>query len=593
MSTASTSSEPSSAPAAIARIIPSIVPAFLPASDFVPPTLNGADWEALGPLYTALLERTLHCKNCLQRLLLDRSELDAAASEAFAILYTGMTCHTDDAAKSKLYSEFVENVQPELKRIGFEIDKKIVNSPFAKELDQARYAVLLRDLAAGVELFRPENVELQTQESKLEQEYQTLIGAMSVEFDFKVQTLPQMARYQELTDRAMRESAWRAVAKRRLQDADAIEALFDKLVALRQQIAKNAGFESYRDYAFKARRRFDYAVADCDAFAKGAEAAIVPATRRLTGERSSSLGLQTARPWDMAVDVKGRAPLRPFAGGDDLFDRSQKMFNRMDPGLGELFSVLKDGRSLDLDSRAGKAPGGYQMNMDRKRVPFIFMNAAGLQRDVETMVHEAGHAFHALLARADPLVSYRADIPIEFCEVASMSMELTSHPFLDEFYSPADATRAKRVHLEGIASILCWIATIDQFQHWIYTNIGHSQQQRREAWTGLMKRLGSGADWSGLDQELGSLWHRQAHLFTSPFYYIEYGIAQLGAIQLYGRYKANPKAALDAYKSALTLGGSKPLPDLFAAAGLEFNFSPERITSTWAAIEADLAALPV
>jgi len=593
MSTAASSSGPSSATATISSVATSIIPPFQPASDFVPAELNGADWEALRPLYTALVERELHCRNCLQRLLLDRSELDAAASEAFAILYTGMTCHTDDAAKSKSYSDFVERVQPELKRIGFELDKKIVNSVFAKELDKGRYAVLLRDLAAGVELFRPENIELQTQESKLEQEYQTLIGAMSVEFDGKVQTLPQMGRYQELTDRAMRESAWRAVAKRRLQDAEAIEALFDKLVTLRQQIARNAGFASYRDYAFKARRRFDYTVADCSAFAEGVLAAIVPATRRLTGERVKALGLEAARPWDMAVDVRGRPPLRPFSGGDELFERSQRLFNRMDPGLGELFAVLKDGSSLDLDSRAGKAPGGYQMNMDRKRVPFIFMNAAGLQRDVETMVHEAGHAFHALLARADPLVSYRADIPIEFCEVASMSMELTSHPFLDEFYSSADAARAKRVHLEGIASILCWIATIDQFQHWIYTNIGHTRQQRRGAWVDLMKRFGGGADWTGVEQELGSLWHRQAHLFTSPFYYIEYGIAQLGAIQLYGSYKANPKAALDAYKSALSLGGSKPLPELFAAAGLRFEFSPERITSTWAAIEADLAALPV
>jgi len=570
----------------------SIIPSFKPASDFVPANLNAASWESLKPLYQELIDRELHCKKCLERLILDRSELDAAAAEAYTDLYTNMTCHTDDPAASGGYAKYVQEVQPELIKISFELDKKIVQAPMVGELDAQRYDVMLRDLRAGVELYRPENVDLQTQSSQLEQEYQAVIGAMTVEFDGKTQTLPMMARFQESTDRAVREAAWKAVARRRLADKDKLEDIFDQLIALRQQMARNAGFDNYIGFAFKSRRRFDYTIADCNAFAAGVEQAVVPAARRLVAERAASLKLPAVRPWDAAVDVKGRPPLKPFTSGQDLFDRSQRLFSRMDPDLGELFGVLKQGGCIDLESRPGKAPGGYQATRDRARIPFIFMNAAGLQRDVETMVHEAGHAFHAILARAEPILAYRSSPPIEFCEVASMSMELTSHPFLGEFYSEADAARARRVHLEGIAGILPWIATIDQFQHWIYSNVGHTRQQRRAAWLALMSRFGAGTDWTGLDDELGYMWHRQPHLFTSPFYYIEYGIAQLGALQLYGNYKLRPADALSKYKSALALGGSKPLPDLFAAAGLNFDFSPARIRETWDAVERDLAALP-
>jgi len=320
--------------------------------------------------------------------------------------------------------------------------------------------------------------------------------------------------------------------------------------------------------------------------------------RRLNRERAKALGLSALRPWDLAVDIKGRAPLRPFATCDEMVERTSRIFHRMDRGLGELFDSMRHGGCLDLDSRKGKAPGGYQASRDRIRMPFIFMNAVGLQRDVETMVHEAGHAFHSLLSRQEQILSYRSDAPIEFCEVASMTMELTAHPFLDEFYSKPDADRARRVHLEQLATLLPWIATIDQFQHWLYTNVGHTQQQRTDAWLELRRRFGPEVDWSGtsgtlnLAEARAAEWQRQLHLFTSPFYYIEYGIAQLGALQLYSIYRTDPAKAITGYKSALALGGSRPLPDLFRAAGLDFDFSPERIRKTWSAVEEELASLP-
>jgi oligoendopeptidase F len=567
-----------------------------PASDYVPAKLDAAKWENLEPLYRGLFERPIADVKALQQLLLDRSELDAAVSEAGTLLEINMTCHTDDEAANAAYSAFVENVAPKLKTISFELDKKIANHPAAAQLDKDRYGVLLRDLKLGVELFRPENVPLETELTKLAQEFQQAAGSLTVQFRGEEKTLPQMAKYQEETDRALREEAFRAVAERRLRERERFDDLFDRMLKIRQQTAVNAGFANFRDYMHKAKRRFDYTVADCDAFARSVEQNVVPALRKLNAQRAKALSLTRLRPWDLSVDVQGRPPLKPFSNADDMVARSHKVFQRMDPSLGTLFGALRAGvggdKCLDLESRKGKAPGGYQANRDRKRIPFIFMNATGVQRDVETMVHEAGHAFHALLCRAEPLVSYRAEIPLEFCEVASMSMELTSHPFLEEFYGPDEANRARRNHLEGIAVILPWIATIDQFQQWIYTHPGHSREQRTACWNDLLKRFYSDVDWSGLEATRDSLWHRQLHIFTSPFYYIEYGIAQLGALQLWANYRADPVAAIRDYKAGLRLGGSKPLPELFKTAGLDFDFSPPRVQKTWKQVEQVLETLP-
>lgn len=569
-----------------------MVPPFSPASDYVPSNINAASWDALEPLYRGLIERSLKCSGCLERLLLDRSELDAAASEASSDLYIAMTCHTEDSAVKKAYLDHAEQVLPKLKQASFDLDKKIAQSPFAADLDPARYGVLLRDLKARVELFRPENIPLETELTRLSQRYQEILGSQTVTFDGREQTIQQMGVYLEKTDRAVRESAWRAIAQRRLQDREALDALFDEMLALRNKVAINAGFATFRDYAFRSRLRFDYTPDDCAKFASGVERTIVPALKQLHRDRAKSLGVEKVRPWDLSVDPMGRPPLKPFGNTEELVTRTSRLFHRMDPSLGSLFDSLRSERSLDLESRKGKAPGGYQATRDRRRLPFIFMNAVGLQRDVETMVHEAGHAFHALLCRAEDLHAYRAEIPLEFCEVASMSMELTSYPYLDEFYTPDDARRARRTHAEGLAGIMPWIATIDQFQQWIYTNPGHSRAGRTAAWLSLLDRFGGEVDWTGLEDARQSLWHRQLHIFESPFYYIEYGIAQLGALQLYSRYKREPAQAIAGYKHALSLGGSKPLPALFSAAGLRFDLSPASIAASWGEVERELQTSP-
>lgn len=569
---------------------------FTPASDYVPSNLDASVWGNLEPLYTGLAGRHLKCGNCLERLILDRSELDAAVSEVGSTLYINMTCFSSEQKHKDAYLAFVEHVEPPLKQASFELDKKIASSQFAEQLDAGRFGIYLRDVKNAVALFRPENIPLETELSKLGQEYQSIVGAMTVVFRGEEKPLPRMAAYQESTDRGTREQAWRVVAERRYAEREKLEAIFDQMLALRHRVAKNAGFANYRDYMHKAKRRFDYTPEDCHSYARGCEQTIVPALRGLDAQRASSLGVGKLRPWDLAVDVKGRAPLKPFDTAEEMVAKTRRLFDRMDPALGEMFAMLSRGvdglNCFDLESRKGKAPGGYQAMRDRARVPFIFMNAAGVQRDIETMVHEAGHAFHSLLCRGEPLLAYRSEIPLEFCEVASMSMELTAHAYLDEFYSPADADRARRKHIESLANTLAWVATIDQFQQWLYTNPGHTQVQRQGEWNKLMDRFGSDCDWSGIEHIRSTLWHRQSHLFTSPFYYIEYGIAQLGALQLWGNYRRDAAKAIGEYKAGLSLGGSRPLKELFTAAGLSFDFSPARIKTTWGEVEAALAKVP-
>ena len=562
-----------------------------PASTFVPAILDGSKWSALEPYYAQLIGRTLHDADSLERLLLDRSELDAAAEEAAANLYIQMTRHTDDELARKRYLEFVEAVEPELKKVAFALDRKIVECPFAQQLDQQRYGVLLRGLRRSVELFREANIPIETEVTKLDQKYSEINGAMTVTFDGQERTLPQMAKYLEETDRERRRQSWEAVSARRLQDADRINDLFEEMLKLRHQIALNAGFPNYRDFQHARMQRFDYTPADCERFHEGAEKVCVPLLRKLNAERARALGLPRLRPWDLKVDIKGRGPLKPFEGAQELVDRSSAIFHRMDPELGHMFDSMREGDCLDLESRKGKAPGGYQYQRQRSRSPFIFMNAAGLHRDVITMVHEAGHAFHSILCAHDPLVAYRGS-PMEFAEVASMSMELLTFPYLEEFYSPGDADRARRDHLESLSTMLPWIATIDAFQHWVYLNPTHTRKDREQYWVHLNERFGSDVDWTGHEDSLRSMWHRQLHVFGLPFYYIEYGIAQLGALQMWQQSRRHAPDALGSYKKGLALGASRPLPDLFKASGLNFSFGPDTMGELMQEVGGVLDKLP-
>jgi oligoendopeptidase F len=548
------------------------------ARTFVPDKIDLGDWLQIAPLFDQLEKRAPQIKNVaeLEHWLLDWSELLAALDEESARRYIAMTCHTDSADAEKAYLHFVENVDPQLKPRQFALEKIYVTHPLREKLPQVRFQVFDRDVKNHVELFRPENIPLETEDAKLCQQYQKLSGSLTVKFRGVEKTLVQMARYLEEPDRALRQEAWELVSKRRLQEADKFDDIFDDLIKLRQQVAKNAGFDSYRDYAFRRMGRFDYTPDDCAKFHDATEKHIMPVVTGLHSQRGAQLKLEKLRPWDLSVDPLNRPPLKPFTEVGQMVSRTQKIFDSLDAELADGFRRMQDLKLLDLDNRKGKAPGGYQQNLSESRVPFIFMNAVGLQRDVETILHEAGHAFHALATRDEDLYAYRG-APIEFCEVASMSMELLGNEFIGEFYSAADSSRARRVHLEGIVGVFPWIATVDAFQHWIYTHPGHTRDERRKAWLDLMNRFGGQVDWSGYEVARANLWHRQLHIFLHPFYYIEYGIAQLGALQVWANSKRDKVKALADYKKSLALGGSRPLPELFSAAGCTFEFSAKTI----------------
>jgi len=548
-------------------------------------------WEAIAPYFDRLRKAPIDTVDELTKWLEDYSELAAAVSEVGTDRQVKMTCQTDDESRKRAFLDFVENIAPKFKVACHELDVRYTQSKAASKLPKDRYAVLDRSIRAGVEVFRESNVALQTEETKLEQQYQEVSGAQMVEFEGREQTMQQLGLYAEKTDRNVRQAAWEAEWNRRLQDVDKLEGIFDQLIALRHKMAENADCRDYREYAFKVKQRFDYSAEDCISFHDAVERAVVPAVRELQRQRSAALGVKSLRPWDLAVDVKARPPLRPFCEPKELCEKCSRIFHRVDPELGAQFDDMNARGYLDLASRKGKAPGGYQATYDEGRHPFIFMNAVGLQRDVSTLVHEGGHAFHSYAARRDPLLNYRSS-PIEFAEVASMGMELLAIDFLDEFYDEAQKARAKRQELEGLIGLFPWVATIDAFQHWIYTNPAHDRGARKDHWLSLHERFGGIADFTGYEEALAYRWHKQLHLFEVPFYYIEYAIAQLGALQVWRNSKSDYPGSVSRYRSALKLGGTRPLPELFERAGAKFDFSYDTLAPLVELIQKELAALP-
>ena len=553
------------------------LPAFRP-RQFVPAQIDLGDWSQIAPLFDQLEVRITAATSVadLEAWVLAWGELSAALDEEASRRYIAMSCHTDNAEAEKAYLHFVESIEPQLKSVQFKLEKLFIAHPQRGKLPAPRYDVFIRDVQNHVELFREENVTLETEEAKVRQQYQKLSGALTVQFRGEEKTLVAMGKFLEEPDRPLRQEAWELVARRRLAEAEKFEDQFDQLVKLRQQIAKNAGFSNYRDYMFRAKGRFDYAPQHCFDFHDAVANEVVPALRELQAQRRKQLGLDQLRPWDTAVDPLNRPALKPFDKIEDMVTRTQKIFDKLDGELAGGFQRMQDLQLLDLANRKGKAPGGYQSTLNEARLPFIFMNAVGQQRDVETILHEAGHAFHALATRNEDLLAYRS-APIEFCEVASMSMELLGNEFIEEFYPPAEGNRARRTHLEGVIGTLGWIATVDAFQHWIYTHPGHSRAERSAAWNRLMDRFAGDVDWTGFEEVRANLWHRQLHIFLYPFYYIEYGIAQLGALQVWANSKRDKAKALHDYKTALALGGSRPLPELFATAGCKFQFDAATI----------------
>jgi oligoendopeptidase F len=559
---------------------------------FVPADADAGRWEEIEQLGEALLRRPRAGLDGLTRCLEDASELAGWVAEEGSRRYIAMTSQTDDPERERVYLKFVREIGPRWKALAHRLDRAYLEHPHRRALPP-QYRVFDRRVENRGALYRDENLPLQVTETELGQQYQKLRGAMTVVFRGQEYTLEQLGPFLEDPDRSVREEAWVLSAERLRRDRDELETLFDRLREVRLQIARNAGFASYRDYAWRARERFDYDPEDCRRFHEAVEACFVPLLVQVAAERRRLLGVETLRPWDVGVDPLSRPPLPTFERTDDLLDRCEAVFQRVHPEFAILFRFMRDQGLLDVERRKGKAPGGYQQTLHERRWPFIFLNVSPSQ-DVHTILHEGGHAFHALAAREEPLLAYRS-APLEFAEVASMGMELLSAPHLDAIYPRAEeARRALRTFLDGLLfpKGMPWIATIDAFQHWLYTQPEHTAAQRRDAWVGTYRRFNPAVDWSGHDDALAYSWHRQLHLFLLPFYYIEYGVAQLGALQIWRRATSDYGDAVARYRSALALGGSRPLPELFEAAGARLAFDEGTMASLAGVLGEALAQLP-
>ena len=532
------------------------------------------EWRTLEPLFTELSLRQIHSVEELEKWLKDRSELEAALEEDFAWRYIRMTCDTTDEKLLGDFQFFATEIEPKIAPLNNDLNKKFIESPFTEELDKDKYFIYTRGIKKALELFREENIPLQTQIQVEQQKYQAITGAMSVSLKGQEYTLEQASVFLKDTDRTIRQEAWEAITARRVQDKDKLDELFNLLLKLRHQIAINAGFENFRDYMFQALGRFDYTPFDCYKFHEAIEKEIVPILREHSGLRKAALGLNQLKPWDMDVDVSGKPALRPFKTGEELIDKSIKCFQGLDSYIGERLEIMKANGFFDVESRKGKAPGGYNYPLAESGAPFIFMNSAGTFRDLTTMVHEGGHAVHTFISSSLELNEFK-HLPSEVAELASMSMELISMDKWDVFFdNPEDLKRAKKDQLKDVLKTLPWVAVVDQFQHWIYTNPEHTTNERAEAWKRIFEPFGNNfTDWSEHPEALENLWQKQLHIFEVPFYYVEYGIAQLGAIAVWKNYKNDPAKGLKNYLEALKLGYTKTIKEIYETAGVEFNFS--------------------
>jgi oligoendopeptidase F len=564
-----------------------------PARIFLPESFTVTTWDELKPLFDDLFNRSLTSVAELRKWFADRSELESVISEDMAWRYIRMTCYTENKDYLQAYQDFIQNIQPQIAPVADQLNKKAAACPYLENLEKAPgFDIMIRSLRKEIEIFREENVPLYTEINIETQKYAQISGAMTVEIDGKEMTLPQASVLLMSTDRTLRETIYHKISSRRLQDKEQLDILFSTLIALRHKVAINAAFSNFRDYMFKSLGRFDYTAQDCFDFHYAIEREVVPMLNDLSRERKAALKVDKLRPWDKAVDPEGREPLKPFSDGEELAEKTITLFGKIDPFLGQCLSIMRNMGHLDLESRKGKAPGGYNYPLSEIGVPFIFMNATSTLRDMVTIMHEGGHAIHNFLTRDLELNDFKST-PSEVAELASMSMELISMDYWDIFFTDeAELKRAKREHLEDIIETLPWVATIDKFQHWLYENPGHTTEERKAMWDQIFDQFSDTVtDWSGLREIKDYLWQKQLHLYEVPFYYVEYGMAQLGAIAVWRNYRRDPQVGLRGYQDALKLGYMKSIPEIYAAAQIKFDFSAGYIKELMDFVKSELAKI--
>jgi oligoendopeptidase F len=552
-----------------------------------PQSIADAIWSDLEPLYEALVGAPLVD---VPAWLQEWSRLEAVIEEAGTMAMIAYTCDTADPAKESANLRWSSEIFPKAVEMQVKLARRLVESGYTEH----GLEPVLRGFRTDIEIFREPNVVLFAELEKLTATYQKITGGMEVEWEGERKTVPQLQPFLKDPDRSVRERAFRMGANAYLSQRDAMASLFDSMHVLRQQVARNAGFPDFQSYVFQAKHRFDYTPADCASFHRAVETTVVPAVERMMVHRRERLGIESVRPWDTQIELDSAGSLKPFSDQPGLVEPAKRIFDRLDPELGAQFRRMAAEGLLDLESRPGKAPGGYCTKLAWRGLPFIFMNAVGVPDDVRTLLHEAGHSFHDFAAHRQPYVWQRS-VTHEAAELASMTMELLTAPHVGlptGYYTGEEARAALIDQLEDILSTLAHIASVDAFQAWLYTSgQGGDAAARDAAWLEIRARFEPGIDWTDLEAERVARWYRQLHIFEYPFYYIEYGIAQLGALQLWQSSLTDPAGTVRRYREALALGGSVSLPEMYRAAGARLIFDADGMAPLVAAVEDAIAAL--
>ena len=536
-------------------------------------------WNDYEPHYKDLEARELN-EETIQTWLDDWSTLASTVDEHYWRLYIATTVNTADKESEDQFNHYIEEIQSAAKTAEQKMKDKILSSGISpKEFETG-----LRRIQAESEIFREENLPLLAEEQKLVTEYNKIIGALTVLWEGEELTFWQTRALLYETDRALRQRAWQAREACLMKERQSLNELWEKFMAIRLKIAENAGMPDYRAYIWQQKFRFDYSPEDCKSFHAAIEEVVVPAAQRVYERRRQRLGIDTMRPWDIYVDPLGTTPIKPYETIDEFKSKSRAIFQQVDPKFGEYFQIMLEEGLLDVESRKNKAPGAYSLGLHVAHRPFIFMNHIQTSLDVQTILHEGGHAFHEF-ERAHVHFYQRGEIylPAEFAEVASMGMELIASPYKTRecggFYTESEQARTMIELLEDIITFLPYMAAVDAFQHWVYEHPkeGSEASLCEERWGKIWDRFMTGIDYSGYEEIKKTYWHRQPHPFDSPFYYVEYGLAQLGAVQVWANSRRDQKQAVSNYRKALALGATVPLPELFATAGAKFAFDVETL----------------
>jgi oligoendopeptidase F len=563
-----------------------------PQRNYVKADFSPTDWSSIEPYYNDLLAREINSLADLKKWLKDWSELEGIIDEHSRWIYVKTTIDTSDESAKQNLQNYYANMFPLISSAENKIRKKIIDCPYSSELDEETFGVAIKKIKNENNLYVEENVALKSELTIKQSRYDELIGAQSIVYNGTEMTMQQAGIYMKDPNREVRKEVFEKSIERKEQDTEELDNLLSELIQLRHKIALNAGYSNYRDYRFAELARFDYTAEDCFNFHQAVAEVITPLQIKADELRKQKLGYGDLRPWDLEVDSSGKQVLKPFETGEELVNKTIDCFQQLDPYFANCLTTMQKLNFLDVESRMHKGPGGYNMTMPEIGIPFIFMNSTNSERDVITMVHEGGHAVHSFLAHNLELNIFK-DTPSEIAEVASMGMELISMGNWDVFYkNPEDLKRAKKNHLENIASILSRTCLGDSFQHWMYLNPNHTIAERRAKWVELHKTYcGDVVNWNGYEQSFETFYHRVLHFFVVPFYYIEYAFAQLGALALWRNFNINPQQTIADYKTALKLGYTKPIPQFYKAAGIEFNFSKPYVAELGEFLEGELKKL--